>query len=83
MTYHRSKLNFSKIRFKPFDLININRINPGKGDNSVLLRELRKNKNSGNVQQIIKNKIEEIHDKLKKYEEMAMNIEKEFKASFN
>jgi hypothetical protein len=52
------------------------------GNNSVLFKELLKNKNSGNIQQIIKNKIEEIQEKLRKYEEMAMSLEREFKGSF-
>jgi len=63
-------------------VIKINKINPGKGNNSVLFKELLKNKNTGNVEQIIRNKIEEIQEKIRKYEEMAMSLEREFKGSF-
>jgi uncharacterized pyridoxal phosphate-containing UPF0001 family protein len=41
------------------------------------------NRNKKQVQSTIKRKLEEIQEKLKKYEEMAMSMGKDFSEAFN
>ncbi len=68
---------------KPFDIINLNKFKSGKGDKSALYKDILKSKNKNKIQATIKNKLEEIQEKLKKYEEMAQNLGKDFSTSFN
>ena len=64
-------------------MININKFKTGKPQNSSILKDLLKNKNSSKIQSNIKNKLEEIQEKLKKFEEMAKNLGKDFNNSTN
>jgi hypothetical protein len=88
LTKNRGKLSKSNHllnSIKPFDIININKFKPGKGNKSTILKDLVQNKNvnSNNVQTTIKNKIEEIQERIKKFETMAMNLGKDFTSSYN
>lgn len=54
----------------------------GKAENSSLMRDILKTKNLKAVKINIKNKLEEIEDKLKKYEEAVQNLGKDFTSMF-
>jgi hypothetical protein len=63
--------------------LNINKFKTGKGDNSNIYKDLVKQKKGVRVQETIKNKIEEIKEKLSKYESMVQNLGKDFINNFN
>lgn len=63
---------------KPFDLIKANKFHSGKSDNSVIYKNLLKQKKHKNLNKELKNQIDELTEKLNKYETLAKVLGKDF-----
>jgi hypothetical protein len=60
----------------------VNKFNVGDPLKSSLMKEMLKTKNLKTVKVNIKNKLEEIEEKLKKYEDAIKNLGKDFTSLF-
>lgn len=56
----------------------MNKFNAGNPEKSSLMKDMLKAKNLKTVKINVKNKLEEIEEKLKKYEELVKNLGKDF-----
>jgi hypothetical protein len=74
---------FYLFRIRPFDILNINKFKKGKGDDSNIFKDLKKVKNVSKIQTAIKTKLEEMQEKLKKFEDMAKALGKDFHGAAN
>ena len=75
--YYKNNNNLNE--FKKFDLIKLNKYEDGIGENSHFFKELVKHKKVKHLNELVKERIKNIQDKINEYEIIMNELNKEFK----
>lgn len=66
-----------------FDILKLNKVRQGKGNKSKIYKELLKHRTSRKLNDIIRNKVGELNEKLIQFEEMTKQLGKNFVTNIN
>ena len=66
-----------------FDILKLNKVRQGKGNKSKIYKELLKHRTSRKLNNIIRNKVGELNEKLIQFEEMTKQLGKNFVTNIN